>query len=58
MKYVVCDRCGSHLDYGETCDCEEEDKKDTYAAEAAKKTERSYSDYGKNELERACRRGA
>jgi len=21
MKYKVCDRCGAHLDNGETCDC-------------------------------------
>lgn len=21
MKYKVCDHCGAHLDYGETCDC-------------------------------------
>ena len=24
MKYKVCDRCGSHLDYGETCECVKE----------------------------------
>ncbi len=45
MKYVVCDRCGSHLDYGEACDCEKEDGEDAYAAEAVKNTERSCSDH-------------
>lgn len=58
MKYRVCGRCGSHLDYGEKCDCEKERGEGAYAAEAVKNTERRYSDYGKNELERACRRGA
>lgn len=24
MKYKVCDRCGSNLDYGETCECVKE----------------------------------
>lgn len=24
MKYKVCDRCGSHLDFGETCECVKE----------------------------------
>lgn len=45
MKYVVCDRCGSHLDYGETCDCEKADEEDACTVEAVKKTERSYSDH-------------
>lgn len=22
MKYVTCEKCGAHLDHGETCDCE------------------------------------
>ena len=24
MNYVVCPRCGAHLDCGERCDCEKE----------------------------------
>lgn len=27
-KYRICDRCGSNLDYGETCDCEGDSSKD------------------------------
>lgn len=23
MKYQICPKCGSHLDHGERCDCEE-----------------------------------
>ena len=26
MKYRICQRCGAHLDYGERCDCEEQEK--------------------------------
>ena len=26
MKYVICPRCGNHLDFGEKCDCEEEQR--------------------------------
>lgn len=37
MKYRVCDRCGGHIDYGETCDCENERDEDTEeAAESGK----------------------
>ena len=25
MKYIVCPRCGAHLDHGEKCECEEDD---------------------------------
>lgn len=57
MKYRTCPKCGSNLDYGERCDCEK-DGDDTFKAEAVKTIERRYLDYGKNELERACRRGA
>ena len=28
MKYVICPYCGAHLDFGETCDCQK-DNKDT-----------------------------
>lgn len=24
MKYAICPQCGSHLDFGEHCDCEEQ----------------------------------
>lgn len=30
MKYILCEYCGSHLDFGEKCDCDrisEENKK-------------------------------
>ena len=26
MKYRVCPYCGSHLDFGETCDCRDNKK--------------------------------
>ena len=57
MKYRTCPKCGSNLDYGERCDCEKGGD-DTCEVKAVKTTERRYSDYGKNEFERACRRGA
>lgn len=24
MQYVICPRCGAHLDFGEKCDCDNE----------------------------------
>ena len=27
MKYKVCEHCGSFLDFGEKCDCQEEENK-------------------------------
>ena len=29
MKYIVCPRCGAHLDHGEKCECEEDDDEAT-----------------------------
>ncbi len=29
MKYKICPICGSHLDFGETCDCTDEDATET-----------------------------
>lgn len=34
MKYKVCDRCGSHLDYGETCECVKEAEQEERARNA------------------------
>lgn len=28
MKYMICPQCGAHLDFGESCDCGEEKKRD------------------------------
>lgn len=28
-KYEVCQECGANLDYGEACDCEQEEQKQT-----------------------------
>lgn len=27
MQYKVCEKCGAHLDFGERCDCETEEKR-------------------------------
>ncbi|WP_418933121.1 hypothetical protein [Hominenteromicrobium sp.] len=34
MKYKVCDRCGSHLDYGETYECVKEAEQEERARNA------------------------
>lgn len=34
LKYKVCDRCGSHLDYGETCECVKEAEQEERARNA------------------------
>lgn len=39
MKYRACDRCGCHIDYGETCDCEKERDAETEEATAGGKEE-------------------
>mgnify|MGYP003185665547 CR=1 FL=1 len=33
-KYRTCPRCGSNLDYGETCDCTQAEEKEPQDVEA------------------------
>lgn len=55
MKYKVCDRCGSHLDYGETCECvkEPEQEERTRNAENQKDQNRQVQNRGVSELAEA-----
>lgn len=48
MKYKVCDRCGSHLDYGETCECvkEAEQEERVRNAENQKDQNRQVQNHG------------
>ena len=39
MKFVKCPLCGSHLDYGEKCDCTEEREEQKCRTEKQEKTE-------------------
>ncbi len=36
MKYKVCPNCGSHLDFGEVCDCKREVEKERREGAARK----------------------
>ena len=39
MKFIKCPVCGSHLDYGEKCDCAEEREEQKCSKEKQEKTE-------------------
>lgn len=60
MKYKTCPFCGSHLDFGERCDCRETDYRKASGERDKERHERSYSNYEdrKHGVERICRRGA
>lgn len=44
MKFNICPRCGAHLDFGEPCDCKEEQTTPKAAAKTGVKKVRPTSE--------------